>query len=95
LKDCIKNAGSIEGGLRHYVGAANLPSDDGYAAKVLAMQTHLRSVASGKAVPPNAAIRAPLLAAAPKRPVTLEAKAADTKDQQPVDQIALLLGLNE
>ncbi len=95
LKDCIKNAGSIEGGLRHYVGAANLPSDDGYAVKVLAMQTHLRSVARGKAVPPNAAIRPPLSAAAPKRLITVEAKASDTKDQQPADQIALLLGLDE
>lgn len=94
LKDCIKNAGSIEGGLRHYVGAANLPSDDGYAAKVLAMQTHLRAVARGKAVPPNAAIRPVLSAAAPKRPFTVEAKPLEVKEPEPVDQIALLLGLD-
>jgi TonB family protein len=36
LKECIERAGSIEGGLRYYVGAANLPTDGGYAAKVRA-----------------------------------------------------------
>jgi hypothetical protein len=35
LKECIARAGSLEGGLRFYVGAANLPDDGGYAAKVL------------------------------------------------------------
>ena len=35
LKDCIARAGSLEGGLKYYVGAANLPDDGGYAAKVL------------------------------------------------------------
>lgn len=42
LKDCIARAGSIEGGLRYYVGAANLPSDGGYAAKVLAEHQRMR-----------------------------------------------------
>jgi soluble lytic murein transglycosylase-like protein len=36
LEDCIKRAGSIQGGLRYYVGAANLDNDGGYAAKVMA-----------------------------------------------------------
>lgn len=43
LKECIARAGSIEGGLRYYVGAANLESDGGYAAKVLAEHQRLRS----------------------------------------------------
>ena len=55
LKECIARAGSLEAGLRFYVGAANLADDGGYAGKVLAEQSHLRSVASGKAVSPNAA----------------------------------------
>lgn len=42
LKECIARAGSIEGGLRYYVGAANLPSDGGYAAKVLAEHQRMR-----------------------------------------------------
>ncbi|MEX8193201.1 transglycosylase SLT domain-containing protein [Comamonas guangdongensis] len=42
LKECIARAGSVEGGLRYYVGAANLESDGGYAAKVLAEHQRLR-----------------------------------------------------
>lgn len=56
LKECIARAGSLEAGLRYYVGAANLDDDGGYAGKVLAEQNHLRSVAGGKAVPANAAV---------------------------------------
>ena len=48
LQDCIARAGSLEGGLRYYVGAANLPSDGGYAAKVLAEHFRLRQVAGGR-----------------------------------------------
>jgi Transglycosylase SLT domain len=51
LKDCIARAGSLEGGLRFYVGAANLPDDGGYAAKVLGEQGHLKLVAAGRTVP--------------------------------------------
>lgn len=50
LQECIARAGSIEGGLRYYVGAANLPSDGGYAAKVLAEHSKLRQVAGGRRV---------------------------------------------
>ncbi|MDR0215000.1 MAG: lytic transglycosylase domain-containing protein [Comamonas sp.] len=42
LKECIARAGSIEGGLKYYVGAANLENDGGYAAKVLAEHQRLR-----------------------------------------------------
>jgi Transglycosylase SLT domain len=48
LKECIGRAGSLEGGLRFYVGAANLSDDGGYASKVLSEQAHLRQVAAGK-----------------------------------------------
>jgi soluble lytic murein transglycosylase-like protein len=51
LKECIERAGSIEGGLRYYVGAANLPTDGGYAAKVLAEHQRLRLAAGLRAVP--------------------------------------------
>ena len=50
LKDCIAQAGSVEGGLKFYVGAANLPDDGGYAAKVLGEQSHLKNVAAGRQV---------------------------------------------
>ena len=56
LKECIARAGSLESGLRFYVGAANQTDDGGYAGKVLAERNHLRQVANGKMV----AINAPL-----------------------------------
>lgn len=51
LKECIARAGSIEGGLRFYVGAANLPNDGGYALKVLAEHQRLRLAAGLRAAP--------------------------------------------
>jgi soluble lytic murein transglycosylase-like protein len=50
LQDCIARAGSLEGGLRYYVGAANI-EDGGYAAKVMAEHGRLQAVASGRQVP--------------------------------------------
>lgn len=54
LKECIQRAGSVQEGLRYYVGAALLEHDGGYAARVVAEQQHLRNVADGKSVPVNA-----------------------------------------
>ena len=48
LQECIARAGSIEGGLKFYVGAANLDDDSGYASKVMAEHGRLQAVASGK-----------------------------------------------
>ncbi len=56
LQDCIRRAGSVAGGLKHYVGAANLADDGGYGAKVLAEATYLRQVASGQKVAFNASL---------------------------------------
>ena len=56
LKDCIRKAGSLENGLKFYVGAANLADDGGYATKVMAELSNLRQVASGRKV----AVTAPL-----------------------------------
>lgn len=50
LKEYIQITGSVTGGLKYYVGAANLPSDGGYAAKVLAEHRRFRQVA-GTATP--------------------------------------------
>lgn len=51
LQECITKAGSIEGGLKFYVGAGNNPDDGGYANKVLAEHARLQSVIGGKNVP--------------------------------------------
>jgi hypothetical protein len=51
LQECIARAGSVEGGLKFYVGAANLDDDGGYTAKVLAEHSRLQMVVSGRNVP--------------------------------------------
>ena len=51
LQECIQRAGSVQAGLKFYVGAALLAEDGGYADKVLAEHARLQAVASGKAVP--------------------------------------------
>lgn len=51
LKDYVKRTGSVEGGLKTYVGAADLESDSGYGAKVLAEYRKLKQVARGQKVP--------------------------------------------
>ena len=65
LKDCIRRAGSVEGGLKYYVGAANMTHDGGYGAKVLSEQSFLRQVALGKQVPVNVSNASRIVAQAP------------------------------
>jgi Transglycosylase SLT domain len=103
LQGCIAQAGSVEGGLKYYVGAANLASDGGYANKVVAEYARLYQVAYGKAAPkrkPGAEPSSPALlkAAAPALdtpvgilPVSLPA-AAPTKpaSDSVVEKIAAL-----
>jgi soluble lytic murein transglycosylase-like protein len=48
LQECIQRAGSVEGGLRFYVGAANLEEDGGYVEKVLAEYERLKQIAAGQ-----------------------------------------------
>jgi len=55
LKECIRRAGSLEAGLRQYVGAQPGGADGGYAVKVLAERSFLLDVAQGRSVPANAA----------------------------------------
>lgn len=78
LKECIARAGSVEGGLRYYVGAANLADDGGYAWKVLAEQNHLRTVLAGRGLPVNVPIGSP-------PPVT--AVAAEPADAPAIDTV--------
>jgi len=57
LKECIARAGGLEAGLKYYVGAANLNTDGGYAARVLAEQTRLKLVAGGQDVPTTTPVK--------------------------------------
>ena len=76
LQGCIAQAGSIEGGLKYYVGAANLADDGGYASKVVAEYGRLYQVAYGKAAPQRKA--------APNAEPTMIRAKAPTVDTQPV-----------
>jgi soluble lytic murein transglycosylase-like protein len=51
LKDYVTRGGSVEAGLKSYVGAAAFESDDGYGFKVLAEYKKLQQVSNGKKVP--------------------------------------------
>lgn len=63
LKDYVKRTGSVEGGLKSYVGAGASDDDSGYGSKVLAEYRRLKQVATGKNVPIfNQPAPAPVLA---------------------------------
>lgn len=51
LKDYVARGGSVEAGLKMYVGAAAFDNDAGYGSRVLAEYRRLKEVASGKSVP--------------------------------------------
>ena len=86
LQECIARAGSVEGGLRYYVGAANLPDDGGYTAKVLAEHFRLRQVAGGRSTPMNPPATLSTQAPARTVPVVAPADAPEAAG----DKLALL-----
>lgn len=51
LQECISRAGSVEGGLRLYVGSSSDNDSKGYAQKVVTEQGRLQMVAKGLSVP--------------------------------------------
>lgn len=75
LRECIGRAGSIEGGLRAYVGAGAQGEDGGYAEKVLFEQASLKQVENGKSVSPQRTVVA--TAATPKSVAVVEVAPAD------------------
>jgi hypothetical protein len=89
LKDYVTRTGSVEGGLKTYVGAGAFEDDSGYGNKVLAEYRRLKQVASGKNVPittpPSApaptATLAQKSAPAPSKADSLTAEAAHGASQ--------------
>jgi hypothetical protein len=79
LRECIQRAGGVAEGLRYYVGAANLPDDNGYANKVLFESEQLKAVLAGK--------RPPTMP--PPSPVMQEAVAPAPTASAAADQVAL------
>ncbi len=51
LQECIRRAGSLEGGLRCYVGSGGTADDSGYTDKVMAEHARLQVVARGRVAP--------------------------------------------
>lgn len=68
LKDYVTRGGSVEAGLKTYVGAAAFDSDAGYGSKVMAEYRRLKQVAGGKSVPTSTPVQqvAKVVPAAPK-----------------------------
>ena len=95
LQECISRAGSLEAGLRYYVGAANLEDDGGYANKVLAEHERLRLVAGGsKSVPTTPAAAPPVIRTqtTTPRPALPVANAGDAGDAGDGQKVAALAG---
>ena len=92
LKDCIARAGSLQDGLRYYVGAALHDSDNGYAGRVLAEQAHLRNVAEGKQVPLNVSNAPAAAASSATAPAVADPPAPETPTAPTTrsEQLALL-----
>ena len=87
LQECIGRAGSLEGGLKYYVGAANI-EDGGYVAKVMAEHNRLLNVAAGRAVP---TFTPPLPAPRPAAPMAVSAPATVEAAPAPaLDKVASL-----
>lgn len=83
LKEYVNRGGSVEAGLKTYVGAAAFETDSGYGSRVMAELSKLRQVAAGKKVPtftpqpaPASIIadkaQAPKVQPAPAAPVVIE-----------------------
>jgi soluble lytic murein transglycosylase-like protein len=94
LKECIARGGSLEAGLKAYVGAANSGEDGGYAAKVLAHQNLLRLIANGgkvrTTVAANPAPKPRAQVDTPPAPAAESPAAAPAEAAPPTDKIALL-----
>jgi len=73
LKDYVTRGGSVEAGLKSYVGAGAFETDDGYGSRVLAEYNRLKQVSAGKKVPTITP------QAAPAAPATVTASAARTE----------------
>jgi soluble lytic murein transglycosylase-like protein len=88
LKEYVNRGGSVEAGLKTYVGAAAFENDAGYGSKVMAEYSRLKQVAKGKQVPTftPAAVPAPAAVIADKTPKPQAAPAVAVGDQLAVLQ---------
>ncbi|AVR96126.1 lytic transglycosylase domain-containing protein [Pseudoduganella armeniaca] len=83
LKDYVTRGGSVEAGLKSYVGAGAFETDDGYGSRVLAEYNRLKLVSAGKKVPTFTPAPAPAVPAAPVVPATVTAKSEPQHEREP------------
>lgn len=95
LKEYVARGGSVEAGLKTYVGAGAFETDSGYGSRVMAEYRRLKMVASGKKVPTfNSPARATLVAdkrepaAAPSAPAAQTVETESTEQAVSADPIA-------
>lgn len=86
LKEYVSSAGSIEAGLKRYVGAADMETDGGYGSLVMAEYKRLKDVAAGKSVSIYTTTAKPTTISRPiesneKRPDEITQQAAINSDQ--------------
>lgn len=79
LKDYVTRGGSVEAGLKSYVGAAAFETDDGYGSRVMAEYRKLQQVSAGKKVPTTnpVLVATPAPAVKPAEPAVASAKMPD------------------
>lgn len=92
LKDYVISSGSIEAGLKRYVGAADNETDGGYGHLVLAEYRRLKDVAAGKSVSIFSSTVKPAVVAQPETN-KLEKRADELTQAAPIkaplsDQVA-------
>lgn len=92
LQECITRAGSIEGGLKYYVGAADMETDGGYAGKVMAERARLQAVAGGKHLPATSPrlVAAPVTAQSSSLPLPAANTTSLAPDRKPSQEVAQL-----
>lgn len=90
LKDYVQRGGSVEAGLKRYVGAAAFATDSGYGSRVLAEYRRLQEVA-GRTAPVVSTVASSAEPAAPARPVSGVKKTTADEDKSaalaPLDKI--------
>ncbi len=74
LKEYVTRGGSVEAGLKLYVGAAISDTDGGYGNKVLAEYKRLKDVSIGKSVPTMTTVNAPVITAAKPQVIKVDEK---------------------
>ena len=91
LKDYVTSAGSIEAGLKRYVGASDNETDGGYGHLVMSEYKRLKDVAAGKSVSIFSTTARPTMISRPQEPVD-EKRDSLTQNKEVksaiVDQIA-------